>query len=501
LAIFHSHIQIITRGKGKSAVAAAAYRAGEIIKNDYDGIIHDYTRKSGIVHTEIILPDHAPKEYSNRAILWNSVEKTEKAMNSQLAREIDIALPIELTIEQNISLIQEYVKRIFVDKGMCADLYVHDNNTGNPHAHIMLTMRPINENGTWGGKQKKKYILDNHGKKIYDPVKRQYKCRSIPSTDWNNKANADIWRKAWEDMANAELERLGFDSRIDRRSYEVQGIEKIPTVHMGVDATQMERNGIRTERGDINRKIEITNKQIRQLRARITKLDKWITDAKVNTKSLMLSDVITEILSRDNQSSLTRLKAASQVLLFLQDNNIADIEDLELKVNNMLKDVKSIRDELKKVNRRIDTINAHLEHGEIIKKYHKFKQHHIKLQSQYRIAQKATGFGDERKAKKALEAVNDYYEIYRAELILYDAADKYMQSIMLDRYNPNKLPPITKWQEELATKTTIRDSLYQDYCTLKNETVKVEKIKRSVIDIMIPEKHEFHIHNFQDKAL
>jgi len=490
LAIFHSHIQIITRGKGKSAVAAAAYRAGEIIKNDYDGYIYDYTRKSGIVHTEILLPDHAPKEYSNRAILWNSVEKTEKATNSQLAREIDIALPIELTIEQNISLIQEYVKRTFVDKGMCADLCVHDNKTGNPHAHIMLTMRLINENGTWGGKQKKEYILDDNGNKIYDPIKRQYKCRSVPSTDWNNKANADIWRKAWEDMANAELERLGFDSRIDRRSYEEQGIEKIPTVHMGVEATQLERNGIRTERGDINRKIEITNKQIQQLRARITKLDKWITDAKANTKPPMLSDVITEILNRDNQSRLSRLKAASQMLLFLQDNKIADIEDLELKVNNMLKDVKSIRDELKKVNRRIDTLNEHLEHGENIKKYRKFKQHHMELQSQYRIAQKNTGFGAERKAKKALEAIDDYYEIYRAELTLYDAADKYMKNVMQGRYNPNKLPPITKWQEELATKTATRYSLYQEYYALKNETIKVEKIKWSVTEIMESEKPE-----------
>jgi len=501
LAIFHSHIQIITRGKGKSAVAAAAYRAGEIIKNDYDGITHDYSRKSGIIHTEIILPDHAPKEYSNRAILWNSVEKIEKAMNSQLAREIDIALPIELPIEQNISLIQEYVKRTFVDKGMCADLSVHDNKTGNPHAHIMLIMRPINENGTWGGKQKKEYIIDDNGNKIYDPVKRQYKCRSIPSTDWNNKANADIWRKAWEDMVNAELERLGFDSRIDRRSYEEQGVEKIPTVHMGVDATQMERNGIRTERGDINREIEITNKQIRQLRARITKLDKWIADAKMNIKPPMLSDVITEILSRDNQSRIARLKAASQILLFLQENKIADIEDLEHKVNKMLKDVKSIRDELKKVNRRIDTLNEHIEHGENIKKYRKFMQHHMKLQSQYQIAKKATGFGAERKAKKALEAVNDYCEIYRAELTLYDAADKYMQSVMQDRYNPNKLPPIRKWQEELATKTAFRDSLYQDYYALKNETAKVEKIKRSVAEIMDSEKSERVLHKTRGAEL
>ena len=190
MAIFHSHIQIISRGKGKSAVAAAAYRAGETIKNEYDGIVHDYTRKGGVVHTEIMLPGHAPNEYLNRAVLWNAVEKIEKAENSRLARELDIALPIELTREQNISLIREYVQRTFVDAGMCADLCVHDKDGKNPHAHIMLTVRPIGVNGKWGGKQRKDYILDHDGNKIYDPKKRQYKCRSIPSTDWDKREKA-----------------------------------------------------------------------------------------------------------------------------------------------------------------------------------------------------------------------------------------------------------------------------------------------------------------------
>ena len=217
---FHSHVQVISRGKGKSAVAAAAYRAGETIKNEYDGTVHDYTRKGGVVYTEILLPGHAPREYADRAVLWNAVEKIEKAENSQLARELDIALPTVFTLEQNTSLAREYVQKTFVEKGMCADLCIHDKGDGNPHMHIMLTMRPINENGTWSGKQKKEYILDRNGNKIYDPKKRQYKCRSIPSTDWNNRENADIWRAVWEDMANAELERLGFDTRIDRRTYE-----------------------------------------------------------------------------------------------------------------------------------------------------------------------------------------------------------------------------------------------------------------------------------------
>ena len=128
-------IKICSRGKGKSAVAAAAYRSGEKITNEYDGMIHDYTKKGGIAHTEILLPDHAPKEYFDRGTLWNAVEKIEKAKNSQLAREIEISIPIELTKEQNISLVREYVNRNFVDKGMCVVVCIHDKKDGNPHAH------------------------------------------------------------------------------------------------------------------------------------------------------------------------------------------------------------------------------------------------------------------------------------------------------------------------------------------------------------------------------
>ena len=198
MAIYHLTIQIISRGDdGKSAVMAAAYRAGEKITNERDGLIHDYTRKGGIVHKEIMLPEHAPPKYVNRDILWNAVEKIEKAKNSQLAREIEFALPRELSKKQNISLVRDYVNHTFVSAGMCADICVHDKGDGNPHAHIMLTMRPINEDGTWGVRQRKEYILDVNGDKIYNPVKRTYKCKSIPSTDWNEHNKAEEWRKGW----------------------------------------------------------------------------------------------------------------------------------------------------------------------------------------------------------------------------------------------------------------------------------------------------------------
>ncbi len=279
MAIYHCSIKIVSRGKGKSAVAAAAYRAGEKITNEYDGITHDYTRKGGVTHTEILLPDHAPREYTNRSILWNAVEKIEKAKNSQLAREIELALPVELSVEQNISLARDYVQCNFVDAGMCADICIHDKNDGNPHAHVLLTMRPFNEDKTWGDKQRKEYILDKNGDKTYDKNKRQYKCKSVPTTDWNEQTKADYWRAAWADSMNTALEQNEHAERVDHRSYERQVIELIPTVHMGVAASQMEQRGIVTERGNQNREIRVHNNLLRQIMAKLKQFKDWLKEA------------------------------------------------------------------------------------------------------------------------------------------------------------------------------------------------------------------------------
>jgi ATP-dependent exoDNAse (exonuclease V) alpha subunit len=211
---------------GKSAVASAAYRSGEILTNDYDGVTHDFTRKRGIVHTEILLPPHGPPEFSDRSILWNSVEKIEKAKNSQLAREVEIALPVELNREQQIQLVREYVKDNFVLVGMCADIAIHDKEDGNPHEHIMLTMRPLEESGEWGVKSKKEYILDKDGQR--EKLKNgTFKSRKINTVDWNEKEKAEVWRKAWAEVANSYLAKQNCPERIDNRSYERQGNDRI----------------------------------------------------------------------------------------------------------------------------------------------------------------------------------------------------------------------------------------------------------------------------------
>ena len=184
-------------GYKKVFIAAAAYRAGEKITNEQTGIIHDYTKKQSVAKSVIILPENAPEEYYNRSTLWNTVEKMEKTSNNQLAREIELALPKELSYFQNTSLAFEYVKENFTSKGMIADINFHNMKSDNPHVHIMLTMRPFNEDGTWGDKQKKVYHLDKNGDKIYDPVKRTYKCSKQQTTDWSERHKTEEWRESW----------------------------------------------------------------------------------------------------------------------------------------------------------------------------------------------------------------------------------------------------------------------------------------------------------------
>ena len=271
IAIFHCPIKIIQRSKGRSAVAAAAYRSGEKLINEWDGEIHDYTHKGGIVHREIMLPTHAPSEFSDRSTLWNSVEKIEKSSDAQLAREIEVALPVELSPAVQLALVRSYIKDNFVAAGMCADFAIHDKGTGNPHAHIMLTMRPIREDGSWGAKCRKVYDLDSQGQRIPDG-KGGWKSHREDTTDWNNRGNAEKWRAAWASYVNRALEAAGRPERVDHRSYKRQGIEKIPTIHMGPAASQMERRGIATEKGNINRQISADNKLLKEIKARIIRM-------------------------------------------------------------------------------------------------------------------------------------------------------------------------------------------------------------------------------------
>lgn len=265
MAIYHCHCKIISRGQGRSAVGAAAYRSGEKLYNEYDGIEHDYTKKGGVVYSEIMLCENAPKEYQDRQTLWNAVEQIEKSSKAQLAREYEVALPVELSREEQIKLVRDFAKENFVDNGMCVDFSIHDKEDGNPHAHIMLTTRPIEQDNSWGVKQRKEYILDKNGQKQYDKKKQTYKCKTVKTTNWDSKEFLQRSRESWAEKVNQELERKNVPQRVDHRSYNEQGIEQIPTQHIGVSANAMEKRGIESQRGNENREIKKANGQIQTI--------------------------------------------------------------------------------------------------------------------------------------------------------------------------------------------------------------------------------------------
>ena len=467
MANYHLSIKIFSRGKGEaSAVQKAAYRAAELLKNEVSGESHDYTRKKGIVHKEILLPEYAPAEYANRAVLWNAVEKSERRKDAQLAREIEISLPVELTQEQNIALARKFANEVFVSAGMCADVCVHDTGEGNPHTHIMLTLSQIEPDGKWGQKS------------------RQEGKRKVPTVDWNDRDKAEEWRAAWATYQNAALKQHGHAAVVDHRSYERRGLEIVPTVHLGPAASRMEKRGFRTERGDTNREIAVTNQQIRQLRARINKLSDWLKTEAENPTPPTLYDVLVEILHDPGKSKITNIKNSAEMLVFLQHNNITDSADLENKVNAMHKNLNSASEEVKKVDRRVTTLKEHLYQSAHFKEHRALKRQYDKLYVEYTTAQNETGFFAKRKLEKALEALNNFKEVNHTGWTLYTAAEKYLRGVMQERFDPKKLPPISAWEKELAAKLETRDLLYREYYKLKDDTYKIEKIRASVKTIL-----------------
>ena len=316
IAIYHFEAKVITRTTGRTAVGAAAYMSCSEMTSQYDGIHHNYKRKQGLVFEKVFLPENAPAEWSDREKLWNAVEAAETAKDSRLARLIILALPIELNHEQQIKLLSEYVCKNFVSDGMCADVAIHDTGDGNPHAHIMLTLRPLDENGKWQSKTEKEYLCVKDGeergftaaefktaqadgwekqypykvgkKKVYmvpseaeaqgyERASKYPKCtrygRQNPTYErWNDVIMLDSWRTCWAGAANRALEAIGSKERIDQRSHALRGLDEQPTIHEGVTARALEKKGIISERCELNRQIRKDNALLRRLKEMVAEM-------------------------------------------------------------------------------------------------------------------------------------------------------------------------------------------------------------------------------------
>ena len=318
MAIYHLEAKVVSRGTGRSAVAASAYLSCSKILNDYDGVQHDYTRKKGLVWQEIFLPEFAPSEWKERGVLWNAVEENEKTKDSRLAREFVVALPIELNEAQWEKLLSDFISDTFVADGMCADVAIHNPYPPghNPHAHIMLTVRPLDEKGNWQYKTQKEYLCVKNGKeqgftadefkaaqtegwekqyqykvgkkKVYMtasaakekgyervskyPKSTKYGRQNPIAERWNSEEQLVLWRAAWADVTNRHLETAGHEERIDHRSHADRGLTEQPTIHEGVVARALEKKGIVSDRCELNRQIKADNALLRELKTTVKKL-------------------------------------------------------------------------------------------------------------------------------------------------------------------------------------------------------------------------------------
>ncbi|MCL2197550.1 MAG: MobA/MobL family protein [Defluviitaleaceae bacterium] len=379
-------------------------------------------------------------------------------------------MPKELSREQNIALAREYVQKNFVDNGMCADLCVHDTGKGNPHFHVMLTMRPIEKDGTWGQKSK---TVDG---------------RKIPTVAWNERTKAEEWRKAWADTANATLKRLGMPERIDHRSYERQGVDKVPTIHMGVAAHQMEQRGIRTDKGNRNREIADINAEIRQSKARIRKLKDWIYTRPIDNFPTMVDIAVGKGNAKNFESHWQRIRSLqtqAKVLIFLQENDIFSVEDYTNKVVEMHDQLQTVSADIKSTERRLGTLATHLAHNENRKThkaiYEKYKALKPKKDT---AAMNSLNPFTKKKAIADYETATKKHEAYREKhadaITQYEAARDYFAAVM----NGRTELPITKWQTEQQQLFRKRYGLCEHFYTLKDEIKSAETIRHSMEQIM-----------------
>ena len=375
----HFDVKIIQRSKRQSAVASAAYQSGERLFSEYDQKQKYYSHKSEIVHTEIMLPPHAPPEYADRNTLWNAAEAIEKQWNSQLARRFVLAIPRELPRSQYADLIRDYCREFFVSKGMIADFAIHDKGDGNPHAHILLTMRAMDETGKWLPKSRKVYDLDENGERIRLASGR-WKSHKEDTVDWNDQKYCEIWRHEWEVIQNRYLEANDRPERVDLRSYARQGLDIVPTVHEGAAVQQMEKRGIQTNIGNLNREIRAANRLMKSIRQLIQNLKGWITELGEKRKELLAQKAAEEAtllpnllmkymeIRKEERKDWTRagqnrgtsqdLKAVSEALSYLRQKGLSTVEDLEAFLESSGKSAADYRNQMKPKEARSKVIDG-----------------------------------------------------------------------------------------------------------------------------------------------
>ena len=441
MAIFHFTVTQTKRSKGQSAIASAAYRSGERLYSEYYGCL---------LYTSMTIEGYGPYQIASKL------------------KEEKVLIPSAYLAQHG-----EGVNKNKTFK----DVYGWGSSTTVSYTH--LTMRPLDERGAWAAKSKKEYDLDENGERIRLPSGR-YKTHKVDLTGWNDKGNALLWRKAWADISNSYLEHAGSTERIDHRSNAERGIDEILTVHMGVAVCQMEKKGIATEKGELNRAIRKSNRLIKEIRVQIGNLKEWIAGllAAWETaprkpqppKSPNLANLLMRYLSVQREKSrkysqswqhqhaADELKTISQAANYLAEHGISTLDELDASLSSVSDEAFSIREGMKTAEQRMKELQKLIENGE---NYLQYKPIHAEL----------------KKLKNGWTNKRDKYEeTHRAELTLWNAASRYLHANLTD----TKTLPISKWKQEYADLKEQRDTDYTKLKATRAEVAELQKIRKCV---------------------
>jgi len=550
MAIYHLEAKVISRGTGRSVVAAAAYMSCTKLYNDYDGIEHDYTRKHGLVHQEIMLPPQALAEWADREKLWNAVEETEKTKDSRLAREFVAALPIELVKDEWIDLLRRYISDNFVSEGMCADFSIHDADGHNPHAHIILTVRPLDENGRWQYKTEKEYLCVRNGeergftaaefklvqndnttngigwekqyqykvgkKKIYMspseaeahgyervskyPKSTRYGRQNPITQRWNSDEQLIKWREAWADVTNRILAEKNIDERIDHRSFKERGITEQPTIHEGAAARIMEKQWDVSERCELNRQIRYDNRILRRLKMKLQKITEVVKVSIPKIAKAMEHIFTNLIINRYNQKQAQKVIGQCNDWLETVKLDYQKYNNLKKEIKSkkcLLRDIKSEQKATSKLNiskqislsKEITTLNEDIE----------------ELKSE--LSSLLLYYKDEAEFKESCSKISDFEEKRKKHMDLQNTfetrIDEYTKEFLFlkNKIAPDEEAALKKEREVLHLNviTQAKEALQAVYKD-KFDYIQFEEAKSYLFDYLIETEREYSIKQRLEQA-
>ena len=461
MALYHFHAAVVTRAAGSSVVASAAYRAGEKLHSAYYGEDADYTHKEGVIYTEIFLPPNAPDAYKDRETLWNAVEKAEKHPKAQLAYTYDFALQNELTMEENIALARRFVEEQFVSKGMVVDFAVHapdrkDGGIPNPHVHLLCPIRPLDEDGEWGAKQRRVYRVDGHGERVCDE-NGKYVFDAAPITDWGQKETLLHWREEWANYVNSAFEEKGLPCRVDHRTLEEQGMDRLPTIHEGPAVRAMEKKGIKTDKGDFNRWTQVTTGALHSLRQKIKDLSALREPLLVDYLNAYYDERNAGAWS--NKAKVGNLKQRADAYNFLTERKLYTFDDLIAYTDALHSQMSEIKPKRDKKKKRIDEITDLLNQVENYKDYKPIY--------------------DQMNAIKFKKRRDDFAATHERELKMFYMARRKLKP----HFSEKGQLPITQWKKERARLEQEVAAIDAQHSDIWQEMKKLVNIQKYVEDV------------------